>query len=414
MADVVFENVTKTFTDGTVAVRSLSLHVSDGELVVLVGPSGCGKTTALRMLAGLEPITQGNIRVGNRLVNDVDPSDRDIAMVFQNYALYPHMSVYSNMAFPLRMLGMPRRERDARVSRIARILAIERFLQRRPAQLSGGQRQRVAMGRALVREPQVFLMDEPLSNLDAKLRLQMRAELSEIQHQLGITTVYVTHDQVEAMTLGTRVAVLRHGVLQQVATPDVIYGEPANMFVAAFVGSPPMNLVEATLKLENGNATVQIGEQHIALDARELDAASPLDSWRNKALVVGIRPEKLGTTNNSEPGGVAANASNRTLRARVKHRESLGSDVLVHLFLPGTRTLSDSLAAFAHDVDDPEDVELAEYPATEQALIVGRYPPETHADAGSSFLTAVAPGSLVFFDPATGNRIGRGSKLQSP
>ena len=414
MADVVFENVTKTFADGTVAVRSLSLHVSDGELVVLVGPSGCGKTTALRMLAGLESISDGNIRVGDRLVNNIDPSDRDIAMVFQNYALYPHMSVYSNMAFPLRMLGMSRTERDARVSRIARILAIERFLQRRPAQLSGGQRQRVAMGRALVREPQVFLMDEPLSNLDAKLRLQMRAELSEIQRQLGITTVYVTHDQVEAMTLGTRVAVLRHGVLQQVSTPDEIYGEPANMFVAAFVGSPPMNLVEATLRLESGSATVQIGKQRITVDASELECAGSLDSWRNNALVVGIRPEKLGVIDDSGSGGVSACSVNRTLRAVVKHRESLGSDALVHLSLPDTQPLSDGLAAFAHDVDDPDDVEPAEHPDSEHALIVGRYAPETRADAGSPFLTSVAPGSLVFFDPATGDRIGPGSKLQSP
>ncbi len=406
MANVVFDSVTKEFRDGTVAVQSLSLDVKDGELVVLVGPSGCGKTTALRMLAGLETVSKGEVFVGGRLVNDVDPSDRDIAMVFQNYALYPHMSVRSNMAFPLRMLGMPRKERDDRVLRIARILALERFLHRRPSQLSGGQRQRVAMGRALVREPQVFLMDEPLSNLDAKLRLQMRAELAEIQRQLGITTVYVTHDQVEAMTLGSRVAVLRHGVLQQVATPDIIYREPSNMFVAGFIGSPPMNLLAATLVMKNEHPMLRIGEQSVIVDAGELAAAGSLRPWTNRSLVVGVRPEQLlspkaieaTTESNSRMAG-------RTLLAVAKLRESLGSDALIHLTLPGAQPLSAGLLAFAQDVEDSEEPGLSGHPASDGATIVGRYPPDTQVRAGGAFATAIAPSSLVFFDPSTGTRI---------
>ncbi len=408
MANVVFDSVTKEFPDGTIAVRSLDLVVDDGELVVLVGPSGCGKTTALRMLAGLETISQGEIRVGGRLVNDVDPSDRDIAMVFQNYALYPHMSARGNMAFPLRMLGMPRNERDERVRRVARILAIDRFLQRLPSQLSGGQRQRVAMGRALVREPQVFLMDEPLSNLDAKLRLQMRAELAEIQRHLGITTVYVTHDQVEAMTLGSRVAVLRNGILQQVATPDRIYREPSNMFVAAFIGSPPMNLLDATFTVDNGHPALQIGDQSITIDAVELEAAGSLLPWRNRSLIVGVRPEKLlphtSIDSVQQPGPMALN---RTIRAVVKFWESLGSDALIHLSLPSARPLPANLAVLAQYVEEPE---LAESHASDSTTIVGRYPPDTHARPGQEFVTAIARGSLSFFDPSTGHRIHPGSE----
>ena len=410
MADVVFDNVSKEFPDGTIAVRSLRLVVDDGELVVLVGPSGCGKTTALRMLAGLEKVSEGAIRVGGRLVNEIDPSDRDIAMVFQNYALYPHMSVRSNMMFPLRMLGMSRKDREARVLRVARTLAIERLLHRRPSQLSGGQRQRVAMGRALVREPQVFLMDEPLSNLDAKLRLQMRAELAEIQRKLGITTVYVTHDQVEAMTLGTRVAVLRQGVLQQVATPDEIYRAPANMFVAAFIGSPPMNLITAELRFDNSAPYIRIGEQFIAVDANEMDVAGHLHSWEDRTLVAGIRPEKLVAADTVNSGaGTASPAISRTLRTVVKLRESLGSDALVHLSLPQSRTLPANIAAFAHDVEDPEEAEPAEQEHMDSAMLVGRFAPNTQVRPGQEFSTAIAPGSLVFFDPATGNRLGRRS-----
>src|SRR5213592_4882836 len=248
MAEVVFSNVRKVYPDGTEAVHGLDLEISDGELVVLVGPSGCGKTTVLRMVAGLEDVTDGRIEIGGRVVNDLDPRERDIAMVFQNYALYPHMTVGDNIGFSLRVAKMPKEERDARVRAAARTLGLENDLHRRPRHLSGGQRQRVAMGRAIVRRPQAFLMDEPLSNLDAKLRVQMRAEIARIQQTLGVTTLYVTHDQVEAMTMGHRVAVMRDGVLQQVDAPQRLYDAPVNLFVASFVGSPPMNLMDATVR----------------------------------------------------------------------------------------------------------------------------------------------------------------------
>ncbi len=248
MSRIVLEGITKRYQDGTTAVRSLDLSIADGELMVLVGPSGCGKTTALRMVAGLEEITEGTILVNGQPVNDMEPRDRDIAMVFQSYALYPHLTVRDNMAFSLKYRKTPKQEIRRRVDEAARILELEELLGRKPRQLSGGQRQRVAMGRAIVRQPRAFLMDEPLSNLDAKLRVQMRAEIAKLQRSLGVTTIYVTHDQTEAMTLGSRVAVLRHGVLQQVAAPQELYRRPANLFVAGFIGSPAMNLVEATLE----------------------------------------------------------------------------------------------------------------------------------------------------------------------
>src|SRR5688572_4701763 len=253
MAQIMFEGITKIFADGTRAVSSLDLQVEDGSLIVLVGPSGCGKTTALRMVAGLEEVTAGEIRIGDRLVNGVAPKDRDIAMVFQNYALYPHMSVFENMAFGLRLRHMKKPEINGRVEDAAKVLALFDLLQRKPGQLSGGQRQRVAMGRAIVREPQAFLMDEPLSNLDAKLRVQMRAEISRIQREVNVTTIYVTHDQVEAMTMGDRVAVLKLGVLQQVDSPQVLYRRPTNVFVAGFIGSPAMNMVEARIARSDGS-----------------------------------------------------------------------------------------------------------------------------------------------------------------
>src|SRR2546421_6470401 len=265
MAAVSFDGVTKTYPDGTTAVNSLSLDISEGEFVVLVGPSGCGKTTALRMVAGLEDITSGEIRIGDRVVNDLAPRQRDIAMVFQNYALYPHKSVYDNLAFGLRMRKVPKAEQRRRVEEIARKLGLADMLQRRPAQLSGGQRQRVAMGRAIVREPKAFLMDEPLSNLDAKLRVQMRAEIARIQQALKVTTLYVTHDQVEAMTMGHRVAVMRDGVLQQVDTPQRLYDAPANLFVASFVGSPPMNLFE--VDVEQDGSRLVVGDAQLDLPA---------------------------------------------------------------------------------------------------------------------------------------------------
>jgi multiple sugar transport system ATP-binding protein len=293
MAAIRFTHVIKEYGGGTLAVDDLNLEVAEGEFVVLVGPSGCGKTTALRMVAGLEEITDGEIRIGDRVVNDLAPRDRDIAMVFQNYALYPHKTVYENLVFGLRMRKTPKAEQRRRVEEIARILGLEDMLQRRPAQLSGGQRQRVAMGRAIVREPKAFLMDEPLSNLDAKLRVQMRAEIARIQHTLQVTTLYVTHDQVEAMTMGHRVAVMRSGVLQQVDTPQRLYDFPGNLFVASFVGSPAMNLLEVALERQGGGLVCRSGEVEVELPADIAARRPQLEQYVGRTLALGIRPEAL-------------------------------------------------------------------------------------------------------------------------
>src|SRR5437899_4306610 len=291
MAAVSFDGVTKTYPDGTTAVNGLDLEITDSEFMVLVGPSGCGKTTALRMVAGLEDISRGVLKIGERIVNHVPSRDRDIAMVFQSYALYPHLSVYENIAFGLKIKKVPKEEIARRVNDAARILGLDPFLKRKPRALSGGQRQRVAMGRAIVRQPAAFLMDEPLSNLDAKLRVQMRAEIAGLQRTLGVTTVYVTHDQVEAMTMGDRVAVMRKGELQQVADPQTLYDRPVNLFVGGFIGSPAMNMIEATLERKNGGVAAKIGDQSIAIEAQELAARPALAAYDGKQVVLGIRPE---------------------------------------------------------------------------------------------------------------------------
>ena len=294
MAEIVLDDVWKIYPDGTVAVAGLDLDVDDKEFVVFVGPSGCGKTTALRMIAGLESITQGTVRIGDRVVNDVPPKERDIAMVFQNYALYPHMTVFDNMAFGLKLQKVPKQEINARVHEAARILGLDELLNRKPAALSGGQRQRVAMGRAIVRHPQAFLMDEPLSNLDAKLRVQMRAEIARIQSELGVTTIYVTHDQTEAMTMGDRVAVIRKGELQQVDEPQALYDHPANLFVAGFIGSPAMNLFEANLRARRrGARSVEFGGYRLPLPPEVLAARPALRGYEGRQIVLGIRPEDM-------------------------------------------------------------------------------------------------------------------------
>ena len=290
MATVSLDDVNKVYDNGFQAIYDLSLDIAESEFLVLVGPSGCGKSTALRMVAGLESITSGELRIGDRVVNDVEPKDRDIAMVFQNYALYPHMTVFDNIGFALKLARVPKPEIDSRVRKAAAILELEPYLDRKPGQLSGGQRQRVAMGRAIVRQPAAFLMDEPLSNLDAKLRVQMRAEIARLQRDLAVTTIYVTHDQVEAMTMGDRVAVLKDGYLQQVDTPQNLYDEPTNVFVAAFIGSPSMNLYEGELTL-NGENSVQIGPQRVALPAELLSKRPALQNYGGQRVVVGIRPE---------------------------------------------------------------------------------------------------------------------------
>src|SRR5438874_12486055 len=293
MAQVAFERVSKIYPDGTRAVNDINLDIRDGEFMVLVGPSGCGKTTALRMVAGLEDISEGVLKIGERVVNYVPSRDRDIAMVFQSYALYPHLSVYENIAFGLRLKKIPKQEVNRRVNDAAHVLGLEPFLKRKPRALSGGQRQRVAMGCAIVREPQAFLMDEPLSNLDAKLRVQMRAEISRLQHDLGVTTIYVTHDQIEAMTMGDRVAVMRKGELQQVAEPQELYDRPVNLFVGGFIGSPAMNMLEATLARDNGTYVARAGSQSITLDAETLAPHPALKEYEGRQVILGIRPEDL-------------------------------------------------------------------------------------------------------------------------
>ncbi|MGB2710150.1 MAG: sn-glycerol-3-phosphate ABC transporter ATP-binding protein UgpC, partial [Conexibacter sp.] len=325
MAGVSFEGVGKRYADGTRAVSAVDLEIADRELMVLVGPSGCGKTTALRMVAGLEEVTEGTVRIGDRVVNDVPSRERDIAMVFQSYALYPHLSVYENIAFGLRLRKLGKEEIDRRVHEAARVLDLEPWLARKPRNLSGGQRQRVAMGRAIVREPKAFLMDEPLSNLDAKLRVQTRAEIARLQQELGVTTIYVTHDQVEAMTMGDRVAVMRKGELQQVAAPQALYDRPLNVFVGGFIGSPAMNLLQG--QLEDG--VVRIGEQRLELDRELLEARPALGAWRGRELIVGIRPEDV------EDAALARDApAARRLRLQVRLREALGSELIVHATIP--------------------------------------------------------------------------------
>src|ERR671914_360821 len=319
MAGITLEGITKRYPDGYEAVRDMSLAIEDGEFVILVGPSGCGKSTALRMIAGLEDITEGELRIGGDVVNDRAPKDRDIAMVFQNYALYPHMSVRQNMGFALQLRGAEKSEIDQKVEEAARILDLEQHLDRRPANLSGGQRQRVAMGRAIVRDPAAFLMDEPLSNLDAKLRVQMRTEVSRIQQRLGTTTVYVTHDQTEALTLGDRVAVMRSGLLQQVGSPMELYNHPVNLFVAGFVGSPAMNFMPATV--EGQTVKLPFGDVPLADELR--DAVSHATG---KQLIAGIRPE------NFEDAALVGEAMDRgtTFKAHIEVLESLGSELYAH------------------------------------------------------------------------------------
>ena len=404
MAQVTFEDVRKVYPDGTLAVKQLSLVIPEGELMVLVGPSGCGKTTALRMVAGLEQITDGTIRIGDDVVNELPPRDRDIAMVFQNYALYPHKTVYENLSFPLRLRKLAKGEIDQRVKRIAGILEIGEQLERKPRQLSGGQRQRVAMGRALIREPRAFLMDEPLSNLDAKLRTQMRAEIGLLHREIGVTTIYVTHDQVEAMTLGERVAVMRSGELQQVAPPQTLYTEPANVFVAGFIGSPAMNFFKGVVGSGAGRPSVSLGDgQTLAIDDAERALSPQLVSENGREVVVGVRPEHL------EDAALASHIPpERRLRGLVRLRELLGSEVVVHLEVDAAPVVLDEVREIAEDIDASASTELERLSETRRTAFVGRFAVESDTADGAVVEIAVAPGSLRFFDPETGGRIGSG------
>ena len=393
MARIELDAVTKQFPDGTKAVRSLDLAVGDGELLVLVGPSGCGKTTALRMVAGLEDVTSGTISIDGRTVNDVEPRHRDIAMVFQSYALYPHLSVYDNMAFSLKYRGgVPKAEIRQRVAEAARVLELEPYLQRKPRQLSGGQRQRVAMGRAIVRQPRAFLMDEPLSNLDAKLRVQMRAEIAQLQRTLGTTTIYVTHDQTEAMTLGSRVAVISGGVLQQIAAPQELYRRPANLFVASFIGSPPMNLVDARLErggseTDGGGPVVVFGPHRIGVPAEVVTEHPALERYLGEPIVAGIRPEHLRDAALTVDGG--DRPAQPVIELPIKLREELGSEVFVH----------GAIGTAAHVSDDAAD------DVRSLATIVAKMDPRTQIAEGKTAAIAVDAARLQFFDPATGASI---------
>ncbi len=327
MASITLEKVKKVYPSGVEVIHGLDLHVDDGELVILVGPSGCGKTTILRMVAGLDEISEGNLYIGDRIVNNVAPKDRDVAMVFQNYALYPHMTVAENIGFALKLRNTPKHVIAAKVKEVAEVLGLEQWIDRRPGQLSGGQRQRVAMGRAIVREPSVFLMDEPLSNLDASLRVQMRAEVLRIQRHLKVGTLYVTHDQVEAMTMGDRVMVLKEGYAQQCDTPKTLYSDPVNLFVAAFIGSPAMNIFQAGISADG--QTLVMGDQHIILDDNVYKERPALRRYVNRPVAVGVRPEHLNIANTVD--------TNLAITGIVNLIEILGSDILVHCQIGATR-----------------------------------------------------------------------------
>jgi multiple sugar transport system ATP-binding protein len=391
MAPITLEKVTKVYPNGFKAVDDLNLDVADGEFMVLVGPSGCGKTTALRMVAGLEDITDGTLSISGRVVNDVSPKDRDIAMVFQNYALYPHMTVAENIGFALKLRKVPKAQIKKKVSETAELLGLTEWVDRKPGQLSGGQRQRVAMGRAIVREPSVFLMDEPLSNLDAKLRVQMRAEVSRIQRRVGVATLYVTHDQVEAMTMGDRVAVLSGGILQQCDSPQVLYDNPKNLFVAGFMGSPAMNLFEATIA--DGAASVLVGSQRLELPASVLVARPGLRAYANRGVVVGIRPEDLPIAKTEDTTPDTA-----VFEGAVELVEALGSEQLVHF------------TADAHKVEvggtKDEDAEgLSEGTLAKAGEGVARVDARAQLTTGGRVRFALDPSRIHFFDAATGQAI---------
>ena len=403
MAGVTFDAVTKRYPDGTVAVNHLDLAIRDGEFVVLVGPSGCGKTTALRMIAGLEEISEGVMMIGDRVVNYVPSRDRDIAMVFQSYALYPHLTVYENIAFGLKVKKVPKAEIERRVQNAANVLGLGPFLKRKPRALSGGQRQRVAMGRAIVREPAAFLMDEPLSNLDAKLRVQMRAEIAGLQRDLGVTTIYVTHDQTEAMTMGDRVAVIRKGELQQVDHPQQLYDHPVNLFVGGFIGSPSMNMVEATLEQSNGDLSAKVGDQSLTLSPETRASRPSLTAYAGRTVVLGIRPEDL-----EDASLVPDTPPDRRLNGTIELTEALGSEIMAHFRIDAKHAVTEDVRELAEDTGDERTAgALAE---AETATLVGRFGPRSKATEGERLEVAVDTRSLHFFDPASGLGIYEGTR----
>ena len=396
MASITFDRITKRYPDGTQAVTELDLNIRDGEFLVLVGPSGCGKTTALRMAAGLEEISDGRLLIGDRVVNDVHPSQRDIAMVFQNYALYPHMSVAQNMAFPLTCAGVSKQEAKQRVEKAAESLDLTEYLHRKPKALSGGQRQRVAMGRAIVRNPVAFLMDEPLSNLDAKLRGQMRAEIRSLQRRYETTTLYVTHDQVEAMTMGDRIAVLRKGLLQQLGTPDELYDQPANLFVAEFIGAPPMNVMSATVTRSASGHELVVGSQRLRFASGTLDRFPALAGAEATPVALGLRPESLADAATADP-------SWPRLVADVELVENLPPEKLVHLRIDAEPVITDATVEIAEDIDKAAAEDLRQL--GRGSTMHARLPGTTLVREGGRAEFAIAPSALHFFDVATGQAI---------
>ena len=396
MGEIVLDKVTKVYGDDTLAVDKLELEIQDAEFMVLVGPSGCGKSTALRMVAGLEVISEGELLIGGRVVNDVAPKDRDIAMVFQNYALYPHMTVYANMAFGLKLAKQDKEEIERRVKNAARILGLTEFLQRKPRALSGGQRQRVAMGRAIVREPQAFLMDEPLSNLDAKLRVNMRSEIARIQDDLKVTTIYVTHDQVEAMTMGDRVAVLKKGVLQQVGTPGELFGRPNNLFVAGFIGSPSMNFVSSALERSDGGFKIQIGDQSLQVPESVLSKRPALAGYVGKEVIVGIRPQDY------EDAALATGAPEASrLRAHVDLVEALGTQTLLHFEIDAPVVLTEDMKELAADIGGEQIEKLEEQAQEGKNNFVAEVDPKSKAREKGDVELVIDTTQLHFFDKDT-------------
>ncbi len=393
MAEITLENATRRFPDGTVGVDALNLQIADGEFMVLVGPSGSGKSTALRMIAGLEEITSGDIRIGDKVVNDLPPRDRDIAMVFQNYALYPHMTVFENMAFGLKLRDVPKEQIQTRVEEAADLLDIRQYLHRKPKQLSGGQRQRVAMGRAIVREPAAFLMDEPLSNLDAKLRVQMRIEIERLHRRLNTTTVYVTHDQVEAVTMADRVAVLRGGRLQQVDSPQRLYDQPVNVFVAGFIGSPAMNLVTAGLALSGGNLAIKFADHNLTVPM--------IDELKDRIghdVIMGIRPEDF-----EDPELVAGNTSTGVIEVETTLVETLGAETVTYFEVASPRVqIQDTM-----DLEADKRHGAPAQKATQEghSIFTARLNPRTAIAEGRRVKLAVDLGRLYFFDPETGKNL---------
>ncbi len=396
MAEIQLDKLTKVYGDGTKAVSELDLGIGDGEFVVFVGPSGCGKTTALRMIAGLETISDGTVRIGGDVVNTLPPKDRDLAMVFQNYALYPHMSAHDNIAFALKMRGVEKAEIERRVTSAAATLGLSEVLKKKPRTLSGGQRQRVAMGRAIVREPKAFLMDEPLSNLDAKLRVEMRAEIQRIQRDLGVTTIYVTHDQVEAMTMGDRVCVLRSGVLQQAASPQVLYDRPANLFVAEFIGSPAMNLVQAELVRANGRIEARFGPTGLEVPPTVLDSRPTLSGYEGRRVVLGIRPEDL------DDASLARFGTAGVIGVTVDIREDMGAEVFAHFRVDADPVETEEVL----EAMEEEDVAGAVRERMRGGVpFIARLERGTQAREGDRLDLAVDTQRLHFFDPETGAAI---------